>query len=145
MRRTALTTLLACLLVSAFSAAALGSAFYNQSNTGKPNPAELWFSCGVFCGNHFSIAPGDSAARPGKGGKFYLVNHGGFSGKPSSACSLDERSVQKHGRAVLKYSSNRYHWALYGTGGTAIGPPSPIEFGIYNDDPEDGPVGCVPG
>ena len=143
MKRAVLTTLLACLLVPALSAAAFGSAFYNKTSTGKPAPAEVWFSCGVLCGNHFRLGPGDSAARPGTGGRFYLVNRGGFTGRPADACSLDERSVEKHGWAILKYSNNRYEWAIHGTDGNLIAPFA-VEFGTYNPDPDAGPIGCVP-
>jgi hypothetical protein len=143
MRRLAVSLSVSVLLGLAFASAASGSAFYNQSSSGEPNPAELNFSCGVFCNNNFELEPGQSASRPGKGGTFYLTNDGGFTGQAAHACELDSRTVQDHGWGVLEYTNSSYEWDVYGDNQQPVsGSPFGLRFGLWNDDPEIGPIGC---
>jgi hypothetical protein len=144
-RRLAIGLVLAVLPL-AFAGQASGSAFYNQTGSDGPNPAKVYFSCGTFCNNNFSIPSGGGASRPGKAGSFYLTNQGGFTGQGQEACQLNSESVQDHGWGVIQYQSGTYEWAVYGNDQDAVsGSPFPVKFGIWNIDPERGPVGCLSG
>lgn len=124
------------------AAAAAGSAFYNESSSGKPDPALVHLSCGVFCENNFNIKPGKSAARPGKRGHFILDNDGGFTGRPANACQFNSLKVDDHGYGQLEFTS-RYRWLVFGNDSSQVsGSPFAIRSGTWNPDIEVGPVGC---
>lgn len=114
--RLTLSAALACLLLVATAGSASGSAFYNESESRKPNPMSLTFTCGAFCTNHWFIPVGGTAARPGKGGHFGLFDSDSFTGQPGYVCEQDHDhpAVQDHGWAELHYRNGTYQWDLYG-------------------------------
>jgi hypothetical protein len=138
-RRAAPVALLVALGCAAGAGQAGASAFYNQSESGQPNPAQVYLDCGLFCNNDFSIPVGQGAARPGTGGSFWLGNIGGFTGQPSAACDLGtgHPDVQDHGWAELHYLNARYEWQMWGTNEQPIsGSPFAVQFGVFDSDPE---------
>ncbi len=121
---------------------AMGSAFYNDSESGKPNPASVHLSCGFACANTWAIKVGDNAARPGKGGHFLLYNVGDFTGQGNLACDLGtgHPAVQDRGWASLHYRGG-YEWELYGDNQRQVsGSPFAIKFG--DDNPDEAVMGC---
>jgi hypothetical protein len=106
----------AWLALAAAAPPAHASAFYNHTDSdGHPTTFSVYLSCGTFCNNSWTIRPGDSAARPGKGGTFEL-----------SAPKCDETDhhpdVQDHGFALIRASGqNGRYWAIYGANQQLVG------------------------
>ncbi len=146
-RRVALVAILALLVTIVTAGQALGSAFYNDSESGAPNPMALYFVCGVFCHNTWDIKVGQWAARPAESGFFLLQNVGGFTGQPKNACDFGDsksvRNVSAHGWVTLHYvGAGDYQWDVFGDSGRPVsGSPFNLVFGQYEDSTEGG-YGC---
>lgn len=137
-RRFMLLALLFCLLGAVGASAAAGSAFYNESESGQPDPLIVYFDCGIFCGNTWDIPVGGWDARPGKGGSFVSGNIEGWP-KPTGdtgwtnstyiqQCETPESDlrVSDHGWVELHYQgSGAYEWRVYDDNGAAV-PGSPF-------------------
>jgi hypothetical protein len=142
--RLSLVAVLAVVACGVSAEPAAASAFYNESESGQPNPAQLDFSCGIFCHNSWNISVGDSASRPGEGGSFLLDNGGGFTGQSSEACDTGggHPDVQDHGWAELHYLGGAYQWRMYGSDQSPIsGSPFALQFGTFHGL-SPGPPGC---
>ena len=132
MKRLLVLTGIAAALLGATASTAGASAFYNEVESGQPDPAVVAFSCGVFCNNSFKIAPGGNASRPGKGGSFTLSGAIGFTGQPAKACELDVHDVEDHGWGQLGDPGDTYQWSVFDDGGEQVsGSPFPVKFGEW--------------
>lgn len=124
----------AAVLVSIGSGAtpASASAIYNDSESGKPNPVHIYFSCGTFCSNHFKVVVGGSASRPGKSGTFVddeQADASDWTGQGDNTCMFDQHSLEDHGWASLEYQSGEYAWAIYGSDQNSVsGSPFALHF-----------------
>lgn len=151
--RLSLAATLAALVCAVGAGPAAGSAFYNSSESGQPNPAKLRFSCGVFCSNSWDINVGASAARPGEGGSFHLANVGDFTNQASDACDPGggHPDVQNHGWAELHYQSpsdrrfpGAYQWRMGGNDNQWVsGSPFSLQLGSQRFSEKTGPY-CNP-
>lgn len=113
LRSLAAATLVAAALNPALAAA---SAFYNETDDdGYPATFGVSLTCGTFCSNNWTIAPGKSAARPGQGGLFVL--------DVSECTETDSHpQVQTHGFALIRaHSSTSRYWSLYGSDQQLVG------------------------
>lgn len=127
-----LLTLATVLAASAATApAAIASAFYNDTDDdGFPATFGISLSCGVFCSNAWTVAPGHSVSRPGKGGSFAL-------GVSDCDETDSHPEVQDHGwvRLGARSATARY-WAIYGSSGDLVGD--------YDVEWRDYPPGRIP-
>ncbi len=106
------------------------SAFYNDGD----RRILVSLDCGTFCSNDFALLPGDSGARPGVGGNFWINDDAPW-------CEHDSHpNVAAHGFASFHKRSDKppYYWAIYraddslmGNYGIIFGGLSPIYKQCY--------------
>ena len=133
----------AAALLAATAAPAGASAFYNEVDSGQPDPAVVVFSCGVFCNNTFKIAPGGNASRPGKAGSFVLWGDIGFTGQKADACQLNTLEVEDHGWGQLEDPDDDYRWLVFSNNGSQVsGSPFGVQFGEFFPGNLSQPASC---
>ena len=118
-----------------------------QDNMPGKYTLDIWFDCGVACGNYFNdIAPGSSVSRPGKAGKVQAQAaevpaselSGGFC-ENVGAPYPDRASVGAHGEVALSFvgplgeekftwvskGGNSWHSPISHSAGYAVKTPEP--------------------
>jgi hypothetical protein len=87
-------------------AAAMACRIDNDGQSGGDYKVDVWFDCGVACGNYFTdIQPGTSVSRPGKSGKVQAQARDVSDNLGGGLCELGNRvSVGAHGEVGLTLS-----------------------------------------
>lgn len=95
------------------------SAFYNNTDDdGFPATFSIHLNCGIFCHNTWTLRPGQSASRPGKGGDFLLD----VPGKACDDYTPHHPPVQDHGWAEIRaHSATSKFWSIFGSNQQHVG------------------------